>query len=449
MIRKIRQYIADNNLLNPEKDRLLLAVSGGPDSVAMADIIHRLGIRFGICHVNFQLRGADSDADEAFVTDMAKKYKAELHTLKVDTRKYAADKGVSIEMAAREIRYAEFSRLMDTCGYTHTAVAHHQDDAIETLLLNLTRGAGIRGLTGIRVKNGSIIRPLMCLSRSEIENYLKEHKLACRIDKTNLETDYARNKIRNLVIPILEQINPSARASIGESLEYLGMAKTLYINSINDGIRQVFSRDGDTAKIDIQKLTAFAEPECLLYEIVSRYGFHKSQSRDILRCIHGESGRTFQSKTHTLIKDRSHLIIKEIASNTPSGTTEISAKDIADGKAASTHHDIIIEKILPGEFAPERRGDVIYLDYHKLMKLGLPMTITGWIDGDSMTTFGGKRKKLSDIFIDNKLSISDKRNAEILRCGDRILWIIGIRASNHCRIDNSTKQILKITAKKK
>ncbi len=448
MIRKIRQFITDNNLIDPEKDRLLLAVSGGPDSVAMADIIHRLGFKFGICHVNFQLRGSDSDGDQEFVQLMAKRYNAEFHLLKADTQQYAQQKAISIEMAAREIRYAEFSRLMNTSGYTLTAVAHHQDDAIETLLLNLTRGAGIRGLTGIRTKNGNIIRPLMCLSRSEIESYLKERKLTYRTDKTNLETDYARNKIRNLVIPILEQINPSARASISESLQYLGMAKTLYANSIDEAIPKVLAHDHAISCINIKKLMAYPEPECLIYEIVSRYGFHKAQARDILRATSGESGRIFRSKTHQITKDRNSLIISTLSADAKK-TASISDADIERGLADTYAYTIIIEKMSPADFAPERRADTIYLDYTKLQKLGLPMEINPWQKGDVITVFGGQKKKVSDILIDNKLSINEKQNVEILSAGGKILWIIGIRAGNHCRIDQGTKLILKITAKKK
>lgn len=448
MIRKIRQYIADNNLLNPETDRLLLAVSGGPDSVAMADIIHRIGIRFAICHVNFQLRGADSDADEIFVRQLAKKYGVEIFAMRADTHRYAQEKGMSIEMAAREIRYSYFGRIMDQHGYTLTAVAHHQDDAIETLILNLTRGAGIRGLTGIRVKNNRIIRPLLCLSRGEIENYLKERNLDSRTDKTNLETEFARNKIRNLVIPILEQINPSARASISESLQYLGMAKTLYANSIDQAIQQTTSRDGQTLYIDIPKLKAYAEPGCLMYEIASQYGFHKAQCRDMLRGIDGESGKIFMSKTHSIIKDRNRFIVSQLTS-TPTAAATISEAQIASGHAETARHTITIETITPEQFAPRRDAGTIYLDYHKLMKLGMPIETGPWKNGDAITLFGGKHKKISDILIDNKLSISDKQNVEIMSAQGRILWIIGIRPSNHCRIDDSTKLILKITAKKK
>lgn len=451
MLRKVRQYISDNQLFG-DGDKVLLAVSGGPDSVAMADIMHRMHVRFGICHVNFQLRGADSDADEAFVRAMADRYRAPIYVLRADTKAYAHSHGISIEMAAREIRYSEFDRIMDQYGYRCTAVAHHQDDAIETFMLNLVRGAGIRGLTGIRVSNGRIVRPLLCMQRSDIELYLTDRGLDYRTDKTNLETDFARNKIRNLVLPVLEQINPSARKSISESLRYLGMAKELYASQIEQAKRETIPEALGTkkeTKILIEKLRAFPEPECLLYEIASQYGFHKDQCASILRALDGESGKIFSSHSHRIIKDRDCLIISELQKPGNAGGVVLDIVANDSNIAQTCRHTLAITRIRREDFAPQRDPNVIYLDLRKLSKMGSRMEVSGWRDGDSMTTFGGKRKKLSDIFIDNKLSINDKENAEILRCGNQILWIIGIRTSNHCRIDDDTTEILKITAKKK
>ncbi len=445
MLRKVRQHISDNQLFG-ERDKVLLAVSGGPDSVAMADILSRLHVNMGICHVNFHLRGEDSDGDEQFVRSLAQKYGAPIYVLEADTQAYAKQNGLSIEMAARDIRYAEFNRIMDQHGYACTAVAHHQDDAIETFVLNLTRGAGIRGLTGIRVKNQRTVRPLLCLSRQEIMQYLDTRGLQYRTDKTNLESAYARNKVRNLIMPILEQINPSARASIYESIRYLGMAKNIYGQYVEKAMADTASIDGDRAQISIPRLMLHTEPECILYETISQYGFGKHQCASIMRGIEGESGRIFQSPTHRIIKDRQTLIIEPLPSG-ESFSRLILPQELMPGTIHTPHHTLEISMMEPGEFCPVRDAATIFLDYHKLMKMEMPLEITGWRTGDQMTVFGGRRKKLSDIFVDSKLSISQKENAEILRAGGRILWAIGIRTSNLCAIDSATTKILKITAK--
>ncbi len=445
MLKKIRQHICDNQLFG-DGDKVLLAVSGGPDSVAMADMMHRMHVCFGICHVNFHLRGADSDADEEFVRHMAEGYGVQLFVLQADTQAYASKHGVSIEMAARDIRYSEFHRIMDQYGYSCTAVAHHQDDAIETLILNLTRGAGIRGLAGIKVKNGKIVRPIMCLSRSEIMQYLQERSLPYRTDLTNLESNYARNKVRNLIMPVLEQINPSARASMAESIRYLGMAQNIYAQDIARAASMVTVHQDNTTRILIDRLMEYTEPECLLYETISQYGFGKHQCASIMRGITGESGRIFGSKTHRIIKDRQTLIIETL----PSGESIrrlIQPSELIPGTIRTPHHTLEISRIEPDQFHPIRDAATIFLDYHKLMQMEMPLQITGWQPGDHMTVFGGKRKKLSDIFVDSKLNISQKENAEILRAGNTILWAVGIRASNMCLIDNTTTDILKITAK--
>jgi len=446
MLKKVKQHITDNQLFG-ERDKVLLAVSGGPDSVAMAHMLSRLHVKIGICHVNFHLRGKDSDGDEQFVRDMAQRLGAEIFVLEADTEKFAKDNGLSIEMAARDIRYAEFQRIMDQHGYACTAVAHHQDDAIETFVLNLTRGAGIKGLTGIKVRNQRIVRPLLCLTRQEIMQYIEQQHLPYRTDKTNLESNYARNKVRNLIMPILEQINPSAKNSISESLRYLAMAKHIYEQDIEKAMAKTISKTKQNTTISIPQLLRYTEPECLLYEIICQYGFGKYQCANILRGIEGESGRVYESKTHRLIKDREHLIIEETASKAQT-RQQIQIEELKPGHNISTpHHTLCISKIKPEDFCPERDAGTIYLDFDKLNAMDLPLEITGWQPGDQMTVFGGKRKKLSDIFVDSKLSISQKENVEILRYGSKILWAIGIRASNLCAVNKSTTNILKITAK--
>ena len=215
MLQQFNQYIAAHSLAN-KSQKTLLAISGGADSVCMLDMFVKAGYKVAIAHVNFHLRGEDSNRDEAFVRALAKKYNVEIFTKSFDTKSYAAEKHISIEMAARDLRYAEFDRLMNTHGFRCTAVAHHLDDAVETFMLNLLRGTGISGLTGMHEKNGRIIRPMLCFTRHEIEEYLNNNGLEYVTDITNFETEYSRNKIRNCVIPYFEQINPSFRHSFAD-----------------------------------------------------------------------------------------------------------------------------------------------------------------------------------------------------------------------------------------
>ena len=446
MLATYKQFVERQGLWEAG-DKVLLAVSGGPDSVAMMELTARLGMEFGISHVNFGLRGSESDDDEAFVRQLAKKYEVPIFVTRVDTMRYVSLKGISIEMAAREIRYAEFDRIMDNYGYNVVAVAHHKDDAIETFFLNLLRGSGIRGLTGMRVRNGRIVRPMLCFSHAEIEEFLAENDLKFRTDSTNRENEFARNKIRNLVMPVIDDVSENARSSITESIGYLGMAKRIYDDAIDKAVASVLKQDGESFIADIPGILAFVEPKCLLYEILVRYDFGKVQCREVFRQLNSESGKIFYSNTHRLVKDRDSLIITHLNDvETLNGRKPIMLRrsDIDKGVLHTNAWNLRLEVIVRDAFAPERDPLTAYYDIDLLC---FPMTVTGWEKGDSFVPFGSNcHKKISDLFIDQKLSLADKDRVEILRCGGKILWVIGIRASNYYRVTPSTRQILKITA---
>ena len=446
MLATYKQFVERQGLWTAG-DRVLLAVSGGPDSVTMMELTARLGVEFGISHVNFGLRGAESDGDEAFVRGLAKQYDVPVYVTRVDTMGYVKVKGVSVEMAARDIRYAEFDRIMDVEGYAVTAVAHHKDDAIETFFLNLLRGSGIRGLTGMRVRNGRIVRPMLCFSHAEIENFLAENRLTFRTDSSNLGNEFARNKIRNLVLPVIDGVNENARPSINESIGYLGMAKRIYDDAIDKAVASVLKQDGASFIADISGILNFVEPECLLFEILGRYDFGKAQCREVFRQLTSESGKIFYSNTHRLVKDRNSLIIThlhEVATVNGRLPIMLHRADIDKGFFDTHVWHLKMEIIDCDAFAPERDPFTAYFDFDTLC---FPMLVTGWERGDTIVPFGSRRhKKLSDIFIDQKLTLGDKERVEILRCGGVILWIIGLRPSNYCRVTPRTTQILKITA---
>ena len=443
-----KQFVERQRLWNVP-DKLLLAVSGGPDSVAMVDLTARLGMEFGISHVNFGLRGAESDGDEEFVRQLAVRYGAEIYVTRADTMAYANMKGISVEMAAREIRYSEFDRIMDNFGYNATGVAHHRDDAIETFFLNLMRGSGIRGLTGMKVRNGRIVRPLLCFSRAEIESYLSENQLSYRIDRTNLENEYTRNKIRNIVMPAIDGIKDGARSSIVESIGYLGLAKNIYDDAINKASLSVVRGVGESVVIDIAGVLRFVEPECLLFEILSQYDFGKAQCHEVFRQLESESGKIFYSNSHRLVKDRDTLIVSRLEDvKAANGRAQVIVlRSAVDAGVLKTHFWTLRMEVMERDaFTPVRDPLTVYFD---LDKLRFPMSVTGWVPGDSFVPFGSPhRKKLSDLFIDNKLSRSEKDCVEVLRCDDNIFWVIGIRPGNCCRVTQSTVRILKITAER-
>lgn len=442
MIQKFKQFVTENQLFG-FGDKILLAVSGGPDSVVLAYLAHSIGLDFGISHVNFQLRGADSDSDEAFVRNLAQSYGVPLHIMRADTNEYASSHGLSIEMAARELRYNEFNRIMDSCGYKFTAVAHHIDDAIETFFLNLTRGSGIKGLTGMRLKNGRIVRPMLCFSRKEIESCISDNNLGFRIDKTNLETDYTRNKIRNIIIPEFEKINPAFRQNAALSLKYLGQAKELYVNEIEKYKQQVLRPTAGGYVLCIADIEKFAEPECLVYEIFSEFGFNRAQARGIYKSLGGESGRVYMSDSHKVLKDRDTLIVSKLTRESGFAPVEISAVDIIKGEKAVGEAHLKFQILEPGEFSPTRDSNVAYYDYDRLE---FPLTVREWESGDTFVPFGASySKKLSDYFVDSKLTINEKHSVKLLCCAQKIIWIVGRRASNLYKVGRQTKKILKVT----
>ena len=441
MFRKFKQFIADNQLFDFE-DRILLAVSGGPDSVVLTDLAKKSRLNFAISHVNFHLRGEDSNRDEQFVRQLAEKYDVPIFVKSVNTFEYVYTNNISIEMAARDLRYTEFDRLMDTEGFKYTAVAHQQDDAIETFFLNLTRGAGIRGLTGIKLKNNRIVRPLLCFSRKEIMNYIEANNLEYRIDKSNLESEFSRNKIRNKIIPLFEEINPSFKLNVSRSLNYLSQAKDIYETDINKIKSQAVKHFENHTEVDLQVIKNYVQPECLVFEIVNEFGFNSAQAHEIFTHLDSESGKVFMSENFRLVKDRDVLIIKPLDVKTEFREYQITMSDINKGSFDTKKHHFEFSIIKKSEFNPVRDNKSVYYD---LEKLKFPLVVNNWQYGDTFVPFGENyTKKLSDFFVDKKLNINQKEEVELMRCAGNIIWVIGLRPSNYYRVGEETQKILKI-----
>ena len=304
---KVAQYINRKQLLRPT-DKVLVALSGGADSVALLRLLQASGYDCEAAHCNFHLRGAESDRDEAFVRQLCVKQQVPLHTVHFDTARTAEERHISIEMAARELRYGWFEEIRQKINADAIAVAHHQDDSVETLLLNLIRGTGINGLRGIRPKNGHIVRPLLCLERKEIISYLNRIGQDYVTDSTNLQDEYTRNKIRLNLLPMMQEINPSVKESILKTAEHLDDAASIY----NIGIEEAKLRVKTPEGISIGALRQEAAPETVLFEILHPLGFNAAQVRDICQTLDGQPGKVFATPGWRVIKDRGSLLIEPV-----------------------------------------------------------------------------------------------------------------------------------------
>lgn len=434
---QVKQYIADKQLLEPG-EKVVVGLSGGADSVALLNILVSLGYKCIAAHCNFHLRGAESDRDAAFVKQICEEGDIELFSVDFDTEDYARAKSISIEMAARDLRYQWFEDLCFRLGVDHVAIAHHRDDSVETVLLNLTRGTGIRGLTGIPPKNGRIVRPLLNITRYDILNYLRKNDLTFVEDSTNNEDIYTRNKLRLNVIPFLESINPSVKEAISRTSDHLLQVANIYNEYINSAKAEIVRHN----KIDINRLLTYTEPEAILYEILSAYGFNSATVRQAFDSVSGISGKRFYSDEYMLIKDRDYFIIDRINEDREDDIYYIDDSVMSLSIPVSMKMEVLENDL---SFTIEKEKNILYLDRDKLK---YPLILRRWKQGDWFIPFGmtGK-KKLSDYFSDNKFSLPDKENAWVLCSGSDIIWLVGHRSDNRYRIINSTKNILKITVK--
>lgn len=432
-ISDVEQYILEHQLL-AEGSKVIVGVSGGADSVALLDILYSLKYECIVAHCNFHLRGEESNRDAFFVEELCERYKLKYERVDFDTEAYAAIHSISIEMAARDLRYNWFEQLRVIHLADRIAVAHHRDDSVETILLNLIRGTGIRGLTGIAAQNGYVVRPLLSVSREEILEYLKDRKLSYVDDSTNSEDLYTRNKIRLNIIPLLETINPSAKESIIRTAENLSQVETVYRYYIEQVKADIFK---DNA-IDIRKLIQYIEPEAVLYEILTPYKFNPATIRQIFESLISQPGKIFYSETHKLIRDRESFFLKK-RNNISVESFTIREEDSSIAYPLKMNVEIIRKE---APFEIEKNNNILYVDKNKVQ---YPLTIRRWRQGDWFIPFGMKgKKKISDYFTDQKYSLFDKEEAWLLCSGDDIVWITGKRSDDRFKVDKSTTEVLKI-----
>ncbi|MCB8999593.1 MAG: tRNA lysidine(34) synthetase TilS [Bacteroidales bacterium] len=438
MLERLRTFINEHDLFHKD-DRLLLTVSGGIDSVVLLDLLVKLGYDCGIAHCNFHLRNEESDGDEKFVRELGDSYGIHVYVRNFETAEYAEGNRLSIQMAARELRYDWFEEIRQQEGFDWITTAHNKNDVSETFLLNLSRGTGLQGLTGIKYKSGRLIRPLLFATRDEIKSYALSAGLDWREDSSNASLKYSRNKIRHSLIPLFEEINPKFTDTLAENIQRLKEAEEIYLDAILKVRNNVIHREKGLVWIFINDVAALNPIETWMYEILKEFNFTSSVVNDIIRSLDGPAGRQFFSSTHRLVKDREKLILQLI--------TEENQRRYYIEK----ENGIILEPLKLKTEIFERSHDFIIpanpdtacLD---LDTLEFPLVLRRWETGDYFCPLGMRSmKKLSDFFIDLKLSIPQKENTWILQSGNEICWVIGHRISDNFKILAHTKNILKIS----
>ncbi len=417
--RNVEKFI-DQKSLFERCDKVLVALSGGADSVALLRVLDALGYQCECAHCNFHLRGEESNRDETFVQQLCQKFDIPLHVTHFDTTDYARTHRISIEMAARELRYQWFETLRQSIGASVIAVAHHRDDSVETFLLNLIRGTGINGLKGIAPKNGFVVRPLLQESRENILDYLQHLNQEYVTDSTNLQDEYMRNKIRLNLLPLMKELNPSVSESIAATTERLADAALIYNKEREMAIQRVMKGE---KVISISALLDETAPSSLLFELLHPYGFNSSQIKDIYQSLFGQSGRRFHSSQWEVLRDRDSLILHSF-----------NGEEINHIPPTLTYETVDITP----DFIIPRDKHIACLDADKVT---LPLTVRKWQVGDKFTPLGMKGKKnVSDYLTDRKFTLFQKEHQYVACQGDKIVWLIGERIDNAYRIDADSKR---------
>jgi len=442
MIEEFNKYIFLNNLIK-QGDKILLAVSGGIDSMVMAHLFLRRNHKEGIAHCNFSLRGQESDKDEELVRQFAADNNIPFYTIRFETKAYAKRNKLSIQMAARELRYNWFEEIRGKNGFDSVAVAHNLNDNIETLLINLIRGTGLAGMAGIKPLNNNIIRPMLFATRQEIQTYCDKNKIVFREDKSNADTKYTRNKIRHQVIPVIKEINPSVELTLNETAERFSGFNEI----VSDYISQLKEKIGEEKEhiisFNISLLKTHLHNKAVIFELFKPYGVANAKLNDLIRVIDGKTGGQIITDTHRIIKNRKEIVVSEEAymKETSYTISDINAFCIYPGISSARNVKITDTYEIPSD------PHIACID---LQKISFPVLIRKWKPGDYFYPLGMKqKKKLSDYFIDNKYSRFDKETIFILESDGKIVWLIGDRIDDRFKITSSTKKGLLLKLKRK
>ena len=427
------------NTLFSKTDKLLVAFSGGVDSVVLAHLLHKTGYTIELAHCNFQLRGNEANDDTAFCESYAKSINVPFHVIYVDTKTYALEHKLSIQMAARELRYDWFKTLKAEHHFDYILTAHHANDNVETLLVNLIRGTGIKGLQGIPEKQNDLVRPLLFATKEEIRAYAVKNKLVFREDSSNQEVKYKRNFIRHHIIPQLKTLNPSLEATIHTFVQFFKQSSDIVSEFAHLKFNQICKEEIDLLKMDISLLKKEPQKETLLFEWLYPKGFKTNQIEQLSEVLMSDKniGKLFSSATHQLVVDRNYIYVKPTA-------LEQSVLSYAINFISDTAHLPI--KLTISETIDEKYSidtNTISMSSSSLL---FPLTLRQWKQGDKFKPFGMKGfKKLSDFFKDLKLSRFEKDQVWILENPEHIIWVVGYRLDDRCRINEGERKAIEIT----
>jgi tRNA(Ile)-lysidine synthase len=433
-VKLFTDFIEHNNLFG-RSAKVLAAVSGGMDSVIMVHILKAAGFNFGIAHCNFQLRGDESLRDQAFCSQLAKQLGVPFYTINFDTLNFVAEKKISTQMAARELRYQWFEQMRQQADYDVIALAHHQNDAIETILLNLTRGTGIAGLHGILPKNGNLVRPMLFLNRDEVQTLVVENRLSYVEDSSNASVKYARNKIRHEVIPKLKELNPGLEQTFNSNLEHFRGLELLLQQRVAELRKELFIQNGDKIHIPLAAIKKLEPKRLLLFNLLQEFGFNETTIDDLIAALNKHAGRVFETPIYSLLLDRDTLILARKSDHIlqPLLIDENQHEFNYGGYKLNILHDDSPLIVKNNPFALS--ADASLLVY--------PLTLRPWQQGDYFYPLGMKTpKKLSDYFISQKVPLNQKKEIPLLVNGNGdIIWVGGYRPDNRYKVNDTTKKV--------
>ncbi len=444
LLEKFKIFISNEKLFSPDQ-KVLVAVSGGIDSVVLCDLFKMSGFEFAIVHCNFQLRGADSEKDVLLVQFLAEKYNVALYLEKFDTLTYQKENKISLEVAARELRYKYFEYMRSNYNYDRIATGHHHNDNVETTMFNLIKGTGIKGLTGIPVINGKIIRPLLFATRQEIVEHASENSLVFNFDETNLLNDFDRNRLRNEIIPLMKMINPSLEKTMMRNLNHFKEVEIIYRAQVKKKLNSLIQVKGNDTYLPVPSILNLPAAATYLHEFLHSYQFNEDQIHSILQSL-GETGKIFYSEHYRIVLDRKNIILTSI-------DKQENSIIIIDGEKKTISCSGFKLQLEFSKYNNQMQfnesGNIAYFDADDI---SFPMILRTWQKGDYLYPLGVTRKKsdkpgkkkVSDILTNAKYNILQKEKTKVLVCGEKIIWVLGLRQDGRFKITEKTTRLLKI-----
>lgn len=438
LIKKFSEFFKKNDLHHPHYN-FLLAVSGGVDSIVLCELSKQAGLNYSIAHCNFRLRGGESERDEMFVRKLGEKYEVDVYVKQFETTTYAEEKKLSIQEAARELRYQWFKELRIEKGFTYTLLAHHANDNVETVLMNFFRGTGLEGLTGMDVHSSysHCLRPMLSFKREDIETFAKENNLQWVEDSSNTSNKYTRNFFRNELLPQLKKIYPDVENNLSDNIQRFTKTNLLYKKLLDDFKTKLCKYKKDEVWIPVQQLMQWAHT-ALIYEIIKEYGFGEKQVYEVIKLTNSDSGRFIENGDHRLIKHRNWFIItkKRTAGSTVAIDEYERQVDFEGGK-------LKIDRVSIDQFKLDKDGPIAQLD---AKETAFPLLLRKWKQGDYFYPLGlKKKKKVARYLIDKKTPLHQKENIWVIESNKKIIWVVGQRIDDRFKVSEKTKEVLLIT----